>query len=123
MTSFQSPWLSFLARLPIWTNSNDLETGFNNSLEKKNGKLGFEGVRPITLTGIFSKLHEKFLADWLKEKILSLTALRRFGSLKSPSTSHCLIYLIDHIRKLLGKPNFWLNLISIDIQNALTRIY
>ena len=92
--------------------------GFITPLKKKNGKPGFEGVRPITLTPIFSKLYEGLLADWLKEKILPLTDLKQFGNLKSTSTSHYLVSLIDHIGKILEKPNSWLNLISIDLQKA-----
>ena len=92
--------------------------GFITPLKKKNGKPGFDGVRPITLTPIFSKLYEGFLADLLKEKILPLTDLKQFGNLKSTSTSHYLVSLIDHIGKILEKPNSWLNLISIDLQKA-----
>ena len=92
--------------------------GFINPLKKKNGKPGFESVRPITLTPIFSKLYEGFLADFLKEKILPLTDLKHFGNLKSTSTSHYLVSLIGHIEKILEKPNCWLNLISIDLQKA-----
>ena len=92
-----------------------METGFQNPL---NRKPGFEGVRPITLTPIFSKLCEGFLAGWPKEKILPLTDLRRFGSLKSTSTSDYLASLIDHTGKILKKPISWLSLISIDLQEA-----
>jgi len=74
-------------------------------LKKKNGKPGFEGVRPITLTPDFSKLYEGFLADWLKEKIIPLTDLSQFGNLKSTYNSHYLGSLIDHIGKMLKKPN------------------
>jgi len=37
-------------------------------MKKKNGKPGFEGVRPISLNHMFSKLYKGFLADWLKGK-------------------------------------------------------
>ena len=96
----------------IWKQS------FITPLKKKNGKPGFEGVRPITLTSIFSKLYKGFLADLLKEKILPLTDLKQFGNLKSTSTSHYLVSLIDHIGKILKKPNSWLNSMSIDLQKA-----
>jgi hypothetical protein len=87
-----------------------LETGLHNPFEKENGKPGFEGVCPITLTPIFSKLYvSRFLADWLKEKMLPLTDLKQFGNLKSISTSNYLVSLIDHIGKILKKPNSWLN--------------
>ena len=92
--------------------------GFITPLKKKNGKPGFEGIQPITLTPIFSKLYEGFLADLLNEKILPLTDLKQFGNLKSTSTSHYLVSLIDHIRIILKKPNSWLNLISIDLQKT-----
>jgi hypothetical protein len=97
---FLSKPLSFLfneitesGRIPtIW------KQGFITPLKKKNGMPGFEGVRPI-----FSKLYEGFLADRLKEKILPLTDLKQFGNLKSTSTSHYLVSLIDHIGKILEK--------------------
>ena len=92
--------------------------GFITPIKKKNGKPGFDGIRPITLTSIFSKLYESFLADWLKMKVLPLIDLRQFGNLKSTSTSHYLIHLVDTMGKLLEKPNTWLNLISIDLQKA-----
>ena len=92
--------------------------GFITPLKKKNGKPDLEGIRLITFTPIFSKAYERFLADWPKENILPLTYLRQFGSLKSPSTSHYLVSLIDHIGKILEKPNSWLNLISIDLQKV-----
>jgi len=87
-------------------------------LKKKGGKPGFEGVRSISVIPIFSKLHEGFLADWLKEKILPLTDLRQFGNIKSASTSQYLFFLIDSIGKILQDPNCWLNLISIDLQKV-----
>ena len=51
-------------------------------------------------------------------KVLPLIDLRQFGNLKSTSTSHYLIHLVDTMGKLLEKPNTWLNLISIDLQKA-----
>ena len=93
--------------------------GFITPFKKKNRKPGIDGVRPITLTSIFSKLYEGFLADWLKEKNpTSYWPESNSGNLKSTSTSYYLLSLIDHIGKILEKPNSRLNLISIDLQKA-----
>ena len=73
--------------------------GFIIPWKEKNEKPGFKGILPITIIPIFSKLYEGFLADWLKKKILPLTDLRQFGNLKSTSTSHYLVSLIDHCGK------------------------
>jgi hypothetical protein len=47
------------------------ETRFPNHFEKENGKPGFEGVRPVTLALIFSKLFEGFLIDWKSYLLLT----------------------------------------------------
>ena len=57
-------------------------------------------------------------ADGLKEKIIPFTDLRQFGNIKSTSTSHYLVFLIDSIGNILEKPYWKLNLISVDLQRA-----
>ena len=49
-----------------------LKKGFITLITKKGVSLDFYGVRPVTLTSIFSKLYESFAADWLKETVLEL---------------------------------------------------
>ena len=44
--------------------------GFITPVKKKVSEQDFAGVRPITLTPVFSKLYESFLTDWLKVKII-----------------------------------------------------
>ena len=48
----------------IWKN------GFITPIPKKDAPNDFSGVRPITMTPIFSKVYESFVAAWLKDRIL-----------------------------------------------------
>jgi len=43
---------------------------FTAPVKKKDNKQDSKGFRPITLTPLFSKLCESFLAEWVKEKII-----------------------------------------------------
>ena len=90
--------------------------GFVTSLKKKSRKPGFEGFCSISLTLIFWKVYKGFLADWKKSYLFPL---RQSRNLKSTSTSHYLVTLINNIGKILEKPYSWLNLISIDLWKAI----
>ena len=49
-------------------------------IQKKGAEEGFNGVRPITLTSVFSKLYESFLTDWLKSESEELIDPKQFGN-------------------------------------------
>ena len=92
--------------------------GYITPIQKKGVKLDFYGVRPITLTPVFSKLYESFAADWLKNTILVLIDEQQFGNMKGLSTTHYLVSLLETVYKLLDEPDTWLNLLLIDLQKA-----
>ena len=97
---------------------NCWKLGFITPVKKKGNNQDFNGVRPITLTPVFSKLYESFLAEWLKVKVIPNVDQRQFGNLRSTSTTHYLVHLMDTICKTLEKPNTWLNVIAVDLQKA-----
>jgi hypothetical protein len=98
---------------------NCWKLGFITPVKNKGNNQDFDGVHPITLTPVFSKLYESFLAEWLKVKIIPNVGQRQFRNLRSTSTTHYLVHLMGTICNTLEKPNTWLNVIAVDLQKLL----
>ena len=62
-------------------------------MPKKDAELNFDGVRPITLTPLFSKMYKSFVANWLKAEVEPLLDPHQYGNRKNTSTSHYLVNL------------------------------
>ncbi|KAI8493052.1 hypothetical protein Bbelb_290560 [Branchiostoma belcheri] len=59
-------------------------------------------LRPISLTSIFAKICEGFVAKWTMSDIWANIDLRQFGGIKRSSTTHCLVSLIHFLHKGAG---------------------
>ena len=92
--------------------------GFITPIPKKGAANDFSGVRPITVTSVFSRIYESFVAAWLKKYLLKVTDRKQFGNIPKCSTVHYLVNLIDFILKHLDEPGKWINLIAIDFRKA-----
>ena len=90
--------------------------GYVTPIPKKDTELNFDGVRPITLTPLFSKMYESFVANWLKAEDEPLLDPHQYSNRKNTSTSHYLVSLLHFIFKHVDKPGKLLNLITIDFQ-------
>ena len=56
-------------------------------------------LRPVSLTSIFSKVAESFVAKWIVEDIGSLIDVRQFGNVPGVSTSHYLLNLVHFLHQ------------------------
>ena len=52
----------------------------------------FDQLRPISLTPIFARILESFIAKWILEDISAKLDPKQYGNIKSSSTVH---YLVD----------------------------
>ena len=56
-------------------------------------------LRPISLTSIFAKVAEGFVAGWVIDDIGDSIDLRQFGNVDGVSTNHYLVNLIHYLFK------------------------
>ena len=70
----------------------------------------------MKITPKFSKLHEGFAVDWLKNTILVLIDEQQFGNMKGLLTTHSLVSLLDTVYKLLDEPDIWLNILLLELK-------
>ena len=99
------------------------KTGYVTPIPKKDTELNFDDVRPITLTPLFSKMYESFVANWLKAEVKPLLDPHQYGNGKNTSTYHYLVNILHFILKLIDEPGKWLNLITIDFKKGFDLIY
>ena len=89
---------------------------------KKNPAGGPSDLRPISLTPVFARVLEQFVAEWLKEDILSKIDIRQFGNLPKTSTSHYLVSLMDTLLKGLDQRSTAACLCLFDFSKAFDRV-
>ena len=94
------------------------KTGYVTPIPKKDTELNFDGVRPINVPPLFSKMYESFVANWLKAEVEPLLDPHQYGNRKNTSTSHYLVSLLHFILKHVDEPGKWLNLITIDFKKG-----
>ena len=79
-------------------------------------------LRPISLTKLFGKIFEKFLADWTLEDFSPHIDLKQYGNMPKSSTTHYLVDLVDTVLKGIDKPGCYGSLCAIDFTKAFDRI-
>ena len=78
----------------------------------------FTHLRPISITPIFARIFESFLADWVMADIRSLIDPQQFGNMRGSSVNHYLVSLLDVIHRGLDKPGNHVNLCTFDFTKA-----
>ena len=58
-----------------------------------------EKLRPVSLTSVFAKVAEGFVAGWVLDDIQHKIDERQFGNVKGVSTSHYLVSLLHHLHQ------------------------
>ena len=79
-------------------------------------------LRPISLTKLFGKIFEKFLADWTLEDFSPHIDNKQFGNMPDSSTTHYLVDLVDTILRGIDQPGHYASLCAIDFTKAFDRI-
>ena len=79
-------------------------------------------LRPISLTKLFGKIFEKFLADWTLEDFSPHIDCKQFGNMPASSTTHYLVDLVDTVLKGIDQPGHYASLCAIDFTKAFDRI-
>ena len=75
-------------------------------------------LRPIAITPIPSLICESFVFNWAYADIAPHIDPQQFGNIKSTSTTHCLISLLDYIYRCLEKRKTAVTLTFVDFTKA-----
>ncbi len=79
-------------------------------------------LRPISLTKIFGKIFEKFLADWVLEDFYPNIDIKQYGNMPNSSTTHYLVDLVDTVLKGIDQVGHYATLCTVDFTKAFDRI-
>ena len=96
----------------------DWKTSYVTPIPKLPNPPSFNDLRPIAITPIPSLICEDFIFNWAYDTISSRIDLQQFGNVKSSSTTHCLVSLLDFIYQNLDKRKTSLALTFIDFRKA-----
>ena len=89
--------------------------------KEKNAKT-LDKLRPISLTKLFGRIFEKYLADWTLEDFSPHIDSKQYGNLPNSSTTHYLVDLVDTVLRGIDKPGHYASLCAIDFTKAFDRI-
>ena len=89
---------------------------------KANNITSFDQLRPISLTPIFGRIFESFLAKWIVQYISDKLDIKQYGNIKGSSTAHYLIDMLNFVLEGLDKPGYYANLCAIDFTKAFDRV-
>lgn len=78
----------------------------------------FSQLRPISITSVFARVFESFLADWMMSDLKSHIDPSQFGNIKGSSVNHYLISMLDVIQSNLDKQGCHVNLCTVDFMKA-----
>ena len=79
-------------------------------------------LRPISLTPIFARVFESFIAKWIVDDIAEHIDKKQFGNVKGSSTVHYLVDLLRFVLEGLDKPGHYAYLATIDFTKAFDRV-
>ncbi|XP_063951555.1 uncharacterized protein LOC135153199 isoform X2 [Lytechinus pictus] len=80
---------------------NDWKTSCITPIPKEKVISSYDQLRPISLTPLFFRTLESFVAKWVVEDISTHIDKRQFGNVKGCSTAHYLVHLLKFV---LGRP-------------------
>ena len=109
-----------LSSTPPFLKDHALRTGkFHvTPLPKTTSPQSFNDLKPVAITPIPSLICEDFVFNWAYPKIVKNMDTQQFGNIKSTSTSHCLVSLLDFSLSHLDKRNTSLVLAFADFKKA-----
>ena len=81
------------------------KTSYVTAIPKSSKPQSLDQLRPIAITPVPSLLCESFIFDWASHSIAAVIDKQQFGNIKSSSTTHCLISLLDFLYQNLEKRN------------------
>ena len=81
-------------------------------------------LRPTSLSKLFGRIFEKFLADWTLEDFLPHIDIKKYGHIpdKFSSTTHYLVDLVNEVLRGVDRPGHYASLCAIDFAKAFDRI-
>ena len=79
-------------------------------------------LRPISLTKLFGRIFEKFLADWTLEDFSPHIDIKQYGNISDSSTTHYLVDLVNEVLREVDRPGHYASLCTIDFAKAFDRI-
>lgn len=96
----------------------DWKTSYVTPLPKTTSPQSLNDLRPVAITPIPSLICEDFVFDWAYNKICNSIDTQQFGNIKSTSTSHYLVSLLEFVHNHLDKRNTSLALAFVDFRKA-----
>ncbi len=96
----------------------DWKTSYITPIPKVTNPTSLHELRPIAITPIPSLLCEDFVFNWAYKAIHNKIDPQQFGNMKSSSTTHCLISLLDFIYKNLESRKTSTVLAFLDFRKA-----
>ena len=90
--------------------------------QRLNIPTGEEHTRPVPLTPCISKVLEDFVVHWMISDIGDNIDSQQFGSLKSSSTTYCLLDMLHSWLRHLDSPGHYLHVCFLDFSKAFDRI-
>ena len=94
------------------------KTAYVTPLPKVTNPQAFTNLRPVAITPIPSLICEGFVFDWAYADIAHSVDTQQFGNMKSSSTTHCLISLLDFVYRNLEKRKTSVALTFVDFTKA-----
>lgn len=76
-------------------------------IPKVNNPQSFDQLRLNAINPLPSFLCERFVFDWALASITNASDKQQFGNIKSSSTTHYPIYLLDFVYKNLEQKDIW----------------
>ena len=87
-------------------------------IPKEKGPISLNQIRPISITYIFARVLETFVASWITPTITAQLDEKQFGNRQGASTSHYLTSMIDYLQQGLDQRNHQATVIAIDYRKA-----
>ena len=82
----------------------------------------FDQLRHISLTPIFARIFETFIAKWILNDISDKIDLKQYGNITGSSTVHYLVDMLNYFHEGLDKPSQYAYLSTIDFTKAFDRV-
>ena len=96
----------------------DWKTAYITPLPKSPNPESLDKLRPVAITPIPSLICEGFVFDWAYADIANAIDPQQFGNMKSSSTTHCLVSLLDFIYRNLEQRKTSVALAFVDFTKA-----
>ena len=101
----------------------DWKTAYVTPVPKTTSPQSLSDYRPIAITPIPSLLCEDFIFKWAYSHLAPLMDQQQLGNIKSSSTTHCLIDLLDYVYRNLEKRKTSVALAFVDFRKAFDLVH